>query len=74
MESFINVNSNRIQNCAPGRHGKADVMTHLQFEIFYLDLNVDSGKVEVKNNIDMKQKRIFELQDAVHDSEPINKF
>ena len=74
MVSFIDTNSNRIQNCAPGRHGTADVMTHLQFEIFYLDLNVDSGKIEVQNNIDMKQKRISGLQDAIHHSEPINKF
>ena len=73
MVSFIDMNSNRIQNCAPGRHGTADVMTHLQFEIFYLDLNVDSGKIEAKNNIDVKQKRIFGLQDVVHPSEPINK-
>ena len=67
MVSFIDMNSNRIQNCAPRRHGTADVMTHIQFEIFYLYLNVDSGKIEVKNNIDMK--RIFGLPDAVHHSD-----
>ena len=74
MVSFIDMNSNRIQNCVPGRHGTADVMTHIQFEIFYLYLNVDSGKIEFKNNIDMKQKQILGLPDAVHHSEAINKF
>ena len=74
MAAALNMNNRRIENVEPGRHGTTDVLTHLQFEIFYFDLNTESGNIEAQNPIDMKNERILGVKDPILHSDASNKF
>ena len=65
MTGLLNMNNRRIENVASGRHNTADALTHLQLEAFYFDLNVDDGKIEAQNSIDMSNKKITGLQEPI---------
>ena len=70
----LNMNNRRIENVGPGRHGTTDVLTHLQLEAFYFDLNTDSGNIEAQNPINMKNERILGVKDPLLHSDASNKF
>ena len=74
MLGALDMNSRRIENVAPGRHNTADVLTHLQYEAFYYDLNTDSGFIEAQNPIDMKNQQISGVKDPTLHSDASNKF
>ena len=73
MLGALDMNSRRIENVAPGRHNTADVLTHLQYEAFYYDLNTDSGFIEAQNPIDMKNQKISNLAEGTDNSDAITK-
>ena len=73
MTGALNMNNRRIENVGPGRHGTTDVLTHLQLEAFYLDLNTDSGNIEAQNPINMKNKKISNLAEGTNNSDAITK-
>ena len=58
MTGLLDMNNRRIENVAPGRHNTTDALTHLQLEASCFDLNVDNGKIEAQNPIDMGNKKI----------------
>ena len=74
MTGALNMNNRRIENVGPGRHGTTDVLTHLQLEAFYFDLNTDSGNIEAQNSINMKDERILGVKDPILHSDASNKF
>ena len=74
MTGALNMNNQRIENVGPGRHGTTDVLTHLQLEAFYFDLNTDSGNIEAQNPINMKNERILGVKDPLLHSDASNKF
>ena len=73
MTGALNMNNRRIENVGPGRHGTTDVLTHLQLEAFYFDLNTDSGNIEAQNPINMKNKKISNLAEGTNNSDAITK-
>ena len=73
MTGALNMNNRRIENVGPGRHGTTDVLTHLQLEAFYFDLNTDSGNIEAQNPINMKNERILGVKDPILHSDASNK-
>ena len=74
MTGALNMNNRRIENVGPGRHGTTDVLTHLQLEAFYFDLNTDNGNIEAQNPINMKNERILGVKDPLLHSVASNKF
>ena len=66
ITGLLDMNNRRIQNVGPGRHNTTDALTHLQLEAFYFDLNVDDGKIEAQNPIDMGNKKITGLKEPIH--------
>ena len=73
MTGALNMNNRRIENVGPGRHGTTDVLTRLQLEAFYLDLNTNSGFIEAQNPIDMKNEKISNLAEGTDNSDAITK-
>ena len=73
MTGPLNMDNRRIENVGPGRHGTTDVLTHLQLEAFYLDLNTNSGFIEAQNPIDMKNEKISNLAEGTDNSDAITK-
>ena len=74
MTGTLDMDNRRIENVGAGRHGTTDVLTHLQFEVFYFDLNTDSGNIEAQNPINMKNERILGVKDPILHSDASNKF
>ena len=73
MTGLLDMNNSRIENVGPGRHGTADALTHVQFEVFYFDLNTDSGNIEAQNPIDMKNEKIVNLASPSANSDAATK-
>ena len=73
MVGLLDMGNSRIQNVAPGRHGTTDVLTHLQLEAFYADLNTNTGNIEIQNPIDMKNQNIMNLADGTLQNDAVNK-
>ena len=73
MTSLLNMDDRRIKNVGAGRHGTSDALTHLQLEAFYFDLNVDDGKIETQNPIDMKNKKISNLAEGTDNNDAVNR-
>ena len=74
MTGLLNMDNRRIVNVGNRRYNTNDALTHSQFEFFYFDLNVDDGKIEAQNPIDMGNKKITRLQDAIHHKDAATKF
>ena len=74
MTGLLKINNRRIKNVVPGRHNTSDALTHLQLEAFYFDLNIESGKIEAQNPIDMVNKEITGLQEPIHHKDAETKF
>ena len=74
MTGLLNMNNRRIENVALGRNNTSDALTHLQLKAFYFDLNVDNGKIEAQNPIDMGNKKITGLQEPIHHKDAATKF
>ena len=74
MTGALDMDNRRIENIGAGRHNTADALTHLQLEAFYLDLNTETGDIEVQNPIDMQNQRIKGLVEPVHHKDATTKF
>ena len=74
MLGVLNMDNRRIENVAPGRHNRADALTHLQLEAFYVNLNTNTGNIEAQNPIDMQDQRILGIKDPILHSDASNKF
>ena len=73
MQGLLDMNFARIENVGPGRQGTLDALTHLQFEVYYFDFNDNNCKIEVKNPVDMKDKKLTGLSKPTNNSDAVTK-
>ena len=73
MTGILNMNNCPIKNLGAGRHGSADALSHVFLESFFMDLNTNTGLIEVQNPIDMKNEKISNLAQGTDNSDAITK-
>ena len=73
MTGILNMNNRPIKNLGAGRHGSADALSHVFLQSFFMDLNTNTGLIEVQNPIDMKNEKISNLAEGTDNSDAITK-
>ena len=74
MTGHLQMNYNRIEDIGNPRDGKNDPIPYQYFSQWYMKFDDDNIKIDVKNPINMGNKKINGLQDPLHHKDAATKF
>ena len=74
LKGHLLMDSNRIQDIGNPRQNEQDAMPYLYFSTWYMQFEDENVKLNVKNLIDMGNKKITNLADPLHHKDSVNKF
>ena len=73
MKGPLKMNFNHIEDIANPRDGKSDPIPYQYFSQWYMKLDDHNIKIDVKNPIDMANKKITGLQEPIHHNDAAKK-
>ena len=72
MKGHLLLDNNRVQDIAPPRQKKSDAIPYLYFSTWYMQFDDNNINLDVKNPIDMGNKKISNVKEGTSNSDCVN--